>query len=119
VPEDPTLNAIDRFFDLVDDGVAKADRILNRSKYTEEELQEVGRRSRRGKVIDTEAQERTPKGAATSNAANAIVRKVRWYIVESNKGGKTRYIVTDGGKARTECETRDFAETILRSLEGT
>lgn len=116
---DPTISAIDRFFDMVDSGVSKADRILNRSKYTDEQLQEVGRRGRKAKVIDTEAAEaEAPASKTPASKGSAIVRKVRFYIVESTKAGETIYVVTDGGKSRTECATRDFAEKILRSLEA-
>lgn len=121
MPEDPTLHAIDRFFDLFDNGIEKADRILNRSKYSEEQLEEVGKRGRKGKVIDVEPSEpktkrKAPAGSATANTA--IMVKPNFYIVEAQKDGETIYVVTDGRKARTECSTRVFAEKILRSLEA-
>lgn len=116
---DPTLSAIDRFFDLFDKGVDAADRVLNRSKYTDEQL-----RSRRAKreVIDASPVEKSAKKTAASSSASAstaVAKKPYFYIMESvdPKSGNTIYVVTDGGNARTEAHTREFAEQILRALE--
>ena len=129
---DPTLSAIDRIFDFVDGGVEKIDRVLNRGKYTEEKLRHT-RQGRRSEII--EATEVTPKAAtpkaakkvspdtptpptSSTSSATAMTRKPRFYIVESITPTGLFFVVTDGGKARTECSTREFAEKILRALEA-
>jgi hypothetical protein len=119
-PADPTLNAIDRFFDFVDRGVEAADRVLNRGEQTAE--QQRARRTKR-EVIDAthvEKPAKKPPPASTSSPSTAIVRKPHFYIVEAvdPKSNFTIYVVTDGGNARTECSTREFAEKILRALEA-
>lgn len=113
VPEDSTTAAIDRLFDLVDSGVDHLDRVLNRGKQIEEKHH--GRRGKRPEIIDTEATSKAPPKKAASTTA--VVKKPRFYIVESIVAGETRFVVTDGGNARTECETRAFAEKILHALE--
>lgn len=109
---DPTLKAIDRFFDAFDNGVETADRLLNRAKQSEE----LSRGSKRAvrEVIDVDAQ---PKPAAKT-PATAIERKPRYYIVESISSAGTLFVVTDGGNARAECTTRELAEKILRAMEA-
>lgn len=115
---DPTLSAIDRVFDFVDQGVEKVDRVLNRSKYTEE--QHAFRRSKQQVVIDTAAtiKVKKKKDAQAPAATTALVTR-KFRIVESidAASGKAIFVVTDGAAARTECTTREFAEKILRALE--
>ena len=117
---DETNRAIDRLFDFIDNGVEAADRVLNRHKYTEE--QHLERRSKRRDVIDA-ASDSKPKAKAkapsSSSTAVAVSKKPNFYIVESvdPKSGDTIFVVTDGGHARTECATREFATQILRALE--
>ena len=120
---DETIQAIDRFFDTLDNGVAAVDRVLNRSSQTTDRAaatvdQHKARRSKR-EVIEAEA---TPKTAPTSKVSaekTAVVRKPHFYIVEAPdpKSGHTIFVVTDGGAARTECATREFATQILLALE--
>lgn len=120
---DPTINAIDRLFDLVDRGVDHVDRVLNRNKHTQENAEKVRTRRRRAEVIEAEsvtkqdARKSSPK-AAPAAAPAALVRKPHFYIVESSTPAGTLFVVTDGGNARTECSTREFAEKILRALEA-
>ena len=47
------------------------------------------------------------------------VNKPRFYIVEvvDPSSGNTLFVVTDGGRARAECTTRELAGQILRALE--
>ncbi len=114
---DPTISAIDRVFDLVDSGVEKIDRVLNRGKYTEEQHRA---RRKRSEVIDATSTEEAAKkdSPAKTAASTAIARKPRFYVVESIAGGTTLFVVTDGGSARAECTTRELAEKILRALEA-
>ncbi len=114
---DETIQAIDRVFDLIDKGVDAADRVLNRSKHAADRgARAIEQKTRRAKpaVIDAEA---TPKKEPVKTTA--VVRKPRFYIVEMTdpKSGNTLFVVTDGGAARTECVTREFANQILRALE--
>lgn len=119
--QDPTIRAIDRLFDLVDSGVEKIDHVLNRTKSTEEQHRA---RRKRSEVIDatpTPTPTKPAKKDASARApasASGLVHKARFYIVESITDGTTLFVVTDGGKARTECSTREFAEKILRALEA-
>lgn len=116
---DPTINAIDKLFDLVDRGVDHVDRVLNRNKHTQENAQEkVRARRKRAEVIETEATPKAPPKPASAAPSAALVRKPHFYIVESVTPAGTLFVVTDGGKARTECSTREFAEKILRALEA-
>lgn len=110
---DETTRAIDRIFDFVDKGVDVADRVLNRHQHTEDLLRQK-RRPRRA-VIDAEASSH----ATSSVCRSPVAKKPHFYIVEAAdpKSGDTIYVVTDGGSARTECATRDFAAQILRALE--
>jgi hypothetical protein len=114
---DPTINAIDRFFDLVDGGVEKIDHALNRGQRTEG--QQRTRRQKR-EVIDAESAEVSKKAAPATGVATAttLARKAHFYIVESITPSGTIFVVTDGGNARTECSSREFAEKILRALEA-
>jgi hypothetical protein len=113
VPDD-TIRGIDRLFDFVDRGVDAADRVLNRHKYTEEQHQV--RRSKQREVIDADP---ASKPKAKSSASTAVAKRPHFYIVESvdPKSGSTIFVVTDGGSARMECGTREFAAQILRALE--
>jgi len=133
---DPTISAIDRFFDAVDKGVDAADRILNRSKHADDELKAAGRRSRRAIIDAMPVEKPTTKVAPAPAAAcsrppsptcgpatatgTGIVRKSHFYILETqdNHTGATIYVVTDGCNARTSCSTREFANKILQALEG-
>lgn len=110
---DSTTSAIDRLFDFVDGGVEKIDRVLNRGKYTEE--QHHARRGKRPDVIDAAPTRKMPK--KPSSSTSALARKPRFYIVESISSSGTLFVVTDGGSARTECSTREFANKILAALE--
>ena len=112
---DETNRAIDRLFDFVDNGVEAVDRVLNRHKYTEEQHQ-VRRSKQRREVIDADPESK-PK--AKSSPSTAVAKKPYFYIVEAvdPKSGHTIFVVTDGGYARTECSTREFAAQILRALE--
>jgi len=122
---DETISAIDRIFDFIDSGVDAADRMLHRGKLTDEKLQQTARGVKRREVIDAAAT--TPKPAATKPAATkpaatntaVVAKRPHFYIVESvdPRSGSTLFVVTDGGNARTECATREFAATILRALE--
>jgi hypothetical protein len=118
---DPTISAIDRFFDAIDSGVEKLDHVFNRGKQTEEK-----HRARRVKreIIEAEATPKagpktTPKKTdAAASTSMALARKPHFRIVESITPSGTIYVVTDGGNARTECSTREFAEKVLRALEA-
>ena len=112
---DETTRAIDRLFDFVDNGVEAADRVLNRHKYTEEQHQ-VRRSKQRREIIDADP---APKPKAKASASTVVAKKLHFYIVEAvdPKSGSTIFVVTDGGNARTECSTREFAAQILRALE--
>lgn len=116
---DPTTSAIDRFFDIVDSGVEKIDHALNRGKHTADQ-QRVRRQKR--EVIDTAPVQPAKKSAnAAPSTTAAVARKPHFYIVEAidPKSGDTIFVVTDGGSARTECRTREFAAQILQALEKT
>lgn len=109
---DPTTEAIDRLFDIVDRGVEHVDRVLNRGKNVEE--QHRVRHAKRSEIIDADSPQKTTK----ANKTTAVARKPRFYIVEAvGPSGTTHFVVTDGGDARTECTSREFAEKILRALE--
>ena len=115
---DSTTRAIDRFFDGVDKAIDTTARVLNRSEQTEEKLKQT--RPKRRAVIDAPVS--APKGtstAVTKPAAKTPASKPHFYIVESvhPKTGETSFVVTDGGNARTECATREFANQILKALE--
>jgi hypothetical protein len=122
---DATLNAIDRFFDIVDSGVEKIDHAFNRGKEIEDK--QHSRRRQRGEVIiDAKlAQEKKASAAPAQESAkkaapastSSLARKPHFYIVESASPTGLLFVVTDGGKARTECSTREFAEKILRALK--
>ncbi len=120
MPADPTTRSIDQLFDFIDKGVDAVDRVVNRSKYADEQLQEQAqehdRRRKRREIIDAVPEKPVKK---ESSPPTAIVRKSHFYIVEQidPKSGQTLFVVTDGGNARTECATREFAAQILRALE--
>ena len=111
---DETNRAIDRLYDFIDNGVDAAGRLLNRQKHTEKKLQEL-RKHR--EVIDAEPDPK-PK-AAPKQSSTAVAKRPHFRIVEAidPKSGSTLFVVTDGGNARTECSTREFATQILRALE--
>ena len=107
---DSTHSAIDRVFDLVDSVVDKTDRVLNRSKYTEEKHH--ARRARKPEKIDTAPSVKVAK-------TTAIVKR-QFRIVESIDAttGQASFVVTnDNGSARAECSSREMAEKILHALE--
>ncbi len=119
---DETTRAIDRFFDVIDNGVDTAQRLLNRSSQAEEKLQP----KRRREVIDAGAEQvkkptaKSPATARPAGAPTAVAKKKpHFYIVEATdpRSGDTIYVVTDGGAARTECPSREFAAQILKALE--
>lgn len=114
---DETNRAIDRLFDFVDNGVEAVDRVLNRHKYTEEQHQ-VRRNKQQREIIDADPDAK-PKARTSSSTATAVAKKPHFYIAEAvdPKSGHTIFVVTDGGYARTECSTREFAAQILRALE--
>jgi hypothetical protein len=110
---DETLAAINRVFDLIDKGADAANRVFVRGERLANDHK--SRRAPKREVIDAEA---TPKGPAPKKST-AVVRKPHFYIVEAAdpKTGATIFVVTDGGNARTECSTREFATKILLALE--
>jgi hypothetical protein len=113
---DSTTSAIDRVFDLVDNGVEKIDRVLNRTKYTEEQHR-TRRSSRRAEVIDTAPVVKVKKAEASASSTAIATRKFR--IVETtSQSGQMIFAVTNGGSARAECTSRELAEKILRALEA-
>lgn len=116
---DSTLDAIDRVFDFIDKGVDVADHALNRGKRTAE--QHHGRRAKRS-VIDAQAvatKVSTKTSVKEPVKTTVVARRPHFYIVEASdpKSGAPIFVVTDGGNARTECSSREFANQILRSLE--
>ena len=115
---DETTRAIDRVFDLLDNGVDAASRVLNRHQHTEQRLQQQKPRGKRREIIDAEA---ASKPKAKPSASTTVAKRPHFYIVEAvdPKSGSTIFVVTDGGNARTECGTREFAAQILRALEKT
>lgn len=116
---DSTLEAIDRFFDALDSGVEKIDHALNRGKQLEEKQR--ARRAKRSEVINavaTPKPRKRPEAPSASSTSMTLSRKPRFKIVESILPSGTIFVVTDGGNARTECSTREFAQKILRALEG-
>ena len=127
---DPTLAAIDRFFDAADKVVDAADRVLNRGQRTIDipKERERDRRVKREVIDATPVEKPTKKAAATAAAAGpatapstAVAVRPQFRIVEAidQQTGATIYVVTDGRNARTECSTREFAAKILRALEKT
>jgi hypothetical protein len=122
---DSTTKSIDSFFDAIDRVVDSTDRVLNRSKRTEDQLDaHRPKRAKRAEAIDVEASERKPRASTPSTKPVqatqrlAIARKPHFHIVEKISPSGTIFVVTDGGAARTECATREFAEKILRALES-
>lgn len=116
---DSTSNAIDRFFDCIDSGVEKIDRVINRAKYTEE--QHLERRGKSVEVVAGPSKQKSLKKRAALVAAGsttALVRKPRFYITEAISPSGTLFVVTDGGKVRAECVTRELAAQILGALEA-
>ena len=105
---DGTLQAIDRFFDLVDHGVDHVERILNRGKQAPE--RHAARKLPRSRALPVC---KPPAASAT----RALARKAPFYIVEAiTSSGVTEFVVTDGGSARTACPSRAAAEQILLAL---
>ena len=86
---DPTLSAIDRVFDLVDNSVEKIDRVLNRTKYTEE--QHAFRRAKLPVVIDTAATVKVKKKKEASAKASAGWDKTKDVSKGAWKGAKDAY----------------------------
>ena len=115
---DSTTDAINRIFDLVDSGVERSITMLNRGKTVAD--QHHARKSRR-QVIDAEATAAPKKSShsKSSSSSTAVAKRPHFYVVESTDpaSGTTIFVVTDGGKARTECSSREFANQILRALE--
>jgi hypothetical protein len=124
---DGTIEAIDRFFDLVDHGVDHVERVLNRGKRTAERHR-ARKLPRSGAPAPAPTSRKAPTAvtavtavtAGTTASTVAIARKPRFYIVEAiTPSGITEFVVTDGGNARTTCPSRAFAEQILHALEMT
>jgi hypothetical protein len=118
---DGTIEAIDRFFDLVDHGVDHVERVLNRGKRTAERHR-ARKLPRSGAPTPPPTSRKAPTAvtAVTTASTKAIARKPRFYIVEAvTPAGITEFVVTDGGNARTTCPSRAFAEQILHALEMT
>lgn len=103
-------SGIDRIFDLVDNAVDKVDRVLNRTKHTED--QHRTRRAKSGTMIDAALKAEAPASSSTALAPR------RFRIVEAiaAESGTTIFVVTNGS-VRAECTTRELAEKILRGLE--
>lgn len=112
---DSTINAIDRLFDCIDSGVEKIDHVINRAKYTEK--QHLARRAKGAEVIASPPKQKPSKKRAALPSTSALVRKPRFYIVESIVPSGTLFVVTDGGKSRAECSTHELALKLLHSLE--
>jgi exosome complex RNA-binding protein Rrp4 len=110
---DSTTSAIDRVFDLVDSVVDKTDRVLNRTKYTEE--QHRARRAKRADV-DTAPGVRVVKGAPRSTSTALATRRFQIIEAIAAETGTTIFVVTNGD-VRAECTTRALAEKILHGLE--
>ena len=117
---DSGISSIDRVFDLVDKTVDQVDRVLNRVKCTEEQHQ---KRRAVPKVIDVDTAPavKADKPTPTSPSTATAIATQRFHIVESTVPGSglTIFVVTNGGKSRAECTTRELAEKLLRALEGT
>jgi len=114
------MNAIDRFFDLVDRGVDRADHLLSFGKKPVGKARTHKARGAEAVVAEVVPNSSNPKplGArGTLGTGNGLVRRSRFYIVEAVVSGTTQFVVTDGGKARTVCPTRPFAEQLLIALE--
>jgi hypothetical protein len=112
---DGTLAAIDRLFDLVDHGVDHVERVLNRGRQTAER-----HRARKQRRVEAAVPAPSPRksSSAPASSSTALARKSRFYIVEAiTPSGATEFVITDGGKARTACPSREIAEQILAALE--
>lgn len=105
-------NGIDRFFDAVDSLVDKTDRVLNRTKYTEDKY-----KTRRTEAIDGK-QAKPPKATPASNGTTIATRRFRIIEAVDAQSGDTIFVVTDG-TTRAECSTHEMAEKILRAMETT
>jgi len=102
-PSDPTIDAIDRFYDFADRVVDGVGHFFGRVKKSEERVQ-----ARR-------------QGAPPApSSSTAIARRPQWRIDEIIDGatGKVSWIVTDGGRARAECTTLELAEKLRSMLEA-
>lgn len=110
---DTTNSTIDRIYDLVDSFAEKADKVLNRTKRSEE--QQRARVAKRQVDVDTAPRVKVKGSPSTSTA----IAKTRFRIVESTDAqtGAEVFVVTDGAAARCECSSREMAEKILRALE--
>lgn len=117
---DSALNAINHFFDLIDKSVDVLAQAFNRGKAFEGKRQTPLKKQTSvsgGAPQPSNKTQPSKKGLTQPVKKASSARKASFYIVESITPLKTLYVVTDGGKARTECDTRDFAERVLRSLE--
>jgi len=114
---DSTISAIDRFFDALDRGAEIADRVVNRTKYTEEQQHRVRNNANKKapEVIDTTAAVRAHKPSPSTALATRQFRIVETAVPET---GVMIFVVTNGS-VRAECTTRELAEKILRGLETT
>jgi hypothetical protein len=127
---DPIIGAIDRFFDVVDGGVGAVDRVLNRTKHTEEQARNhrakrapdakrspEERASRAPEVIDVEVTSRPAPVPTKDRKLTVAGQRFRIVEVIAPDTGNTIFVVTNGSE-RAECATRALAEKILRGLEA-
>lgn len=113
---DSNTNSIDRVFDLIDDTVDKVDRVLNRSKYTEDQHRTRRAKAGRQERLDTSPTVKVAKPAPPSTSTAIAARQFRIVEAIAAETGTTIFVVTNG-TVRAECSTRDLAEKILRGLE--
>jgi len=120
---DPTLSAIDRCFDFVDNAVTALKHAFHRGERigaehgdTRSKVTERAAPPRRAKLpaaADCAVASKSKKAPAT---VSTVLANTHFYIVESITPTGTVFVVTDGGVARTECSTREFAERLLQAL---
>lgn len=103
---------IDRVFDLVDSMVEKADRVLNRAKYTDD-AHKI-RHATTKKAVGTET---SPVVQSFSTETAIAPRPFRIIEAVDSESGFTIFVVTNGSQ-RAECSTRELAEKILRMMEA-
>ncbi len=103
---------IDNFFDVVDNALSGADRVLNRSKYAEDKL--------KTHRAEADVKDAKPQAKSSQASTSTAIATRRFRIIEAvdAQSGETIFVVTDGGNARAECTTRELAEKILRAVEA-
>lgn len=105
---DPIISAIDRLFDLVDNGVEKVDHFVNRVKRTDD-------------LHHKRVAERAPKAAAkAASTETSVARRPGFRLIEATDAqtGQTIFVVTNG-TVKAECIKREDALELLRRLEAT